>query len=205
MRGNIMDVQAFEKTINKVDGIINSKIVVDGEQAIEIHILADSLRSPKQIVRDVETALLVTYDYRVDRKIVSIAQTESEDKKGLRRIRFTGISLSTYENTVECTIKLDHDGEEFCITESGIRTSSGKNLIIARSAVKAVEAIIGQTSIFDVQNVLIHNYNDVSFVSVLINMISRNGEEALIGSAIVRNNTDEAIAKAALDAVNRRL
>lgn len=200
-----MDVQAFEKTINKVDGIINSKIVVDGDQATEIHILADSLRSPKQIVRDVETALLVTYDYRVDRKIVSIAQTESEDKKGLRRIRFTGISLSTYENIVECTIKLDHDGEEFCITERGIRTSSGKKLIIARAAVKAVEVIIGQTSIFDVQNVLIHNYNDISFVSVLINMISRNGEETLIGSAIVRNNADEAIAKAALDAVNRRL
>lgn len=200
-----MDVQAFEKTINKIDGIINSKIVADGDQILEMHILADSLRSPKQIVRDVETALLVTYDYRVDRKIMSIAQTESEEKRGIRRIKFTGISLSTYETTVECTIKLDHDGDEYCVTESGIRTSSGKKFVVAKAAVKAVETIIGQTSIFDVQNILIHNNNDIPFVSVLINMISRNGEETLIGSALIRNNIDEAIAKATLDAVNRRL
>lgn len=200
-----MDVQAFEKTINKVDGIINSKVVLDGEQISEIHILADNLRSAKQIVRDVETALLVSYNYRVDRKIVSIAQTESEDRKGIRRIKFNGISLSTYENIVECTIKLDHDGEEYSVTESAIRTNNGKKLVVAKAAVKAVEQIIGQSSVFDVQNVVINNYGDISFVSVLINMISRNGEEILIGSVLVKNNLDEAIARAALDAVNRRL
>lgn len=200
-----MDVQAFEKTINKVDGIINSKVVLDGEQISEMHILADNLRSAKQIVRDVETALLVSYNYRVDRKIVSIAQTESEDRKGIRRIKFNGISLSTYENIVECTIKLDHDGEEYSVTESAIRTNNGKKLVVAKAAVKAVEQIIGQSSVFDVQNVVINNYGDITFVSVLINMISRNGEEILIGSVLVKNNLDEAIARAALDAVNRRL
>lgn len=200
-----MDVQALESTINKIDGIINSKLVLDEGQVSELHILADNFRSPKQIVRDIETALLVIYDYRIDRKVVSIAQIEAEGRKKICRIRFNGITLSSYENFIECTVSLEHDGEEYSITEKGVRTSSNKNLIIAKASVKAVQSIIGQASIFDIQNVSVHNHDDIYFVSVLVNMISKNGEEILVGSALVKNDIDESVVRAVLDAVNRRL
>ena len=42
-------------------------------------------------------------------------------------------------------------------------------------------------------------------VVVYVNMVSQRGEDALTGSAIVKQDTWKAVVNAALDAVNRRL
>ena len=82
-----MDFGNFQEVINKIDGIINSKVVVDKNNITELHILANNLRAPKQIVRDIESILLATFDYRIDRKKISIAQIQTDDQEKLRRIK----------------------------------------------------------------------------------------------------------------------
>jgi hypothetical protein len=81
-----MDFTAFQNLINKIDGVINSKIIVEKEDITEIHILANKLRSAKQIVRDVESCILASFDYRIDRRVVSIAQIETDDHDSIKRI-----------------------------------------------------------------------------------------------------------------------
>lgn len=200
-----MDFLAFQGIINKIEGVISTKIVEDNNDISEIHILASTLRAPKQIVRDIETALITTFDYRVDRKIISIAQVQSEYDEKLKRIKFDGISLTTCDNTAECTVTLIYDEEDYCITQRGIKTVSNKKKIVADTTIKVVEKILGQPSVFDIQDVIITNSGGISFVSVLVNMIVNGNEEIMVGSAVVKSDVSESIAKATLDAINRRV
>ncbi|HEY5562504.1 MAG TPA: hypothetical protein VIK72_12265 [Clostridiaceae bacterium] len=200
-----MDFLLFKDTIDKIEGVMNSKIVSEGNALKEIHILASNTRSAKQIVRDVETAIITIYDYKVDRKIISIAQIDSDYDEKLKRIKYEGITLTIKDNTAECTVTLIYDEEIYVVTQSGIRTTSNSRRLIADTTLKVVEKILGQTTLFDIQEVIIQSSGDIQFTVVLVNMLLQGNEETVVGSAIIKNDTNEAITKATLGAINRRV
>jgi hypothetical protein len=200
-----MDFSAIQETINKIDGVITTKVVSEGDIIQEVHILANKLRAPKQIVRDIESSLLALFDYRIDRKVISIAQIQTDDYKTIKRIIFDGISFITSGNTVECSVSLIYDEEEYSATQTAVKTTANKRKVVAAAAIKAVEDILKHAFIFDIQDVLINNSKDITVISVLVNIIEDENEEMTVGSAIVKNDVNEAIVKATLDAVNRRV
>lgn len=200
-----MDFDVFHGLISKIDGVINAKLVADADTIQELHILANKLRSPKQIVRDIESSLVASYDYRIDRKVISIAQIDTDDTKTINRIKFDGILIGTSGNVLQCTVRLNSEDEEYEISLSGIRTIANSRKLVAEATIRAVEKIIGQASIFDIQDVIVTTNRDITFVSVLINMVTGMNEEAMVGSVIVKNDINEAIVKATLDAINRRV
>ena len=200
-----MNFLAFQDTINKIDSVISSKVIVVDGELTEIHVLSNNSRSPKQIVRDVETAIITIYDYRIDRKIISIAQIETEYDEKLKRIKFDGISFSASDNITECTVSLIYEDEEYSVAQRGIRTLANKRKIVADTTIKVVEKILGLSALFDIQDVNIHSSNSVNFVTVLVNMLINGNEETMVGAAIVKNDENEAIAKATLGTINRRV
>jgi hypothetical protein len=200
-----MDFTAIQGLIRKIDGVMSVKLVIEEDELREVHILGNTLRAPKQIVRDIESSLLAAFDYRIDRKIISIAQIQNDDNIALRRIKYSGIDFKTEGNALDCTVYLSHDGEEFSEKITGIKTAANRKKIVAAATVRSVEAILGQAFLFNVEDVFIHTYRDINYVTVIVNMVLNENEETMIGSAIVRQDANEAIAKAALDAVNRRI
>ena len=53
------DLTDYEVLINKIPGIISSRFVTNSDnEIIELHVLANIYRSPKQLVRDIQSALL---------------------------------------------------------------------------------------------------------------------------------------------------
>lgn len=200
-----MNFSSFYEVINKIDGVTHVKLIYDNDSLQEMHILASTLRSPKQIVRDVESALLAVFDYRIDRKVISIAQIDTGDYKDIKRIRYEGISVETKDQRVECKIRLNYEDEEYLASESAVKTALNRRKVVAKATVLAVEKILGQSSIFDIQDVLVSTSRDITFVTIIVNMIMDENEEVMIGAAIVKNDINEAIAKATLDAVNRRI
>ena len=200
-----MDTQVIQTAINRIEGVISSKVISEKNDVKEVHVVTTTSRYPKQIVRDIESSLLASLDYRVDRKKISIAQIVDEDREEQLRIKFGGVTLKTFENTIESSVRLHHKGEEYSVTLVGINTSSSRKKSVADATVKSVEKILGKTFLFEVQDVIITTSNDVTFVSVLVNMVVGKGEETMVGSAIAKDDINNAIAKATLDAVNRRI
>jgi hypothetical protein len=200
-----MDVVQFHEIINKIDGVKNVKIIEENDEILELHILANKLRSPKQIVRDIESSLIAVFDYRIDRKVISIAQIETNETKAINRIKYEGISSQNAGTMIECSVKLSYEDEEFEVPVSKVRTQANVKKIVAEATLRSVEKVIGQTVVFDIQDILVSSTRDISFVSVFVNIVAENNEETVIGSAIVRTDINDAIAKATLDAVNRRL
>lgn len=200
-----MDFMAFQELISKIQGVTNAKVVFDGNELKEVHVISNALRSPKQVVRDIESILLAIYDYKIDRKIISIAQIDTGESRKIGRIIYEGISLGVKDNYVQCEVKLTVDGEEYSSVQRAISTRMNKYRVISKATVAAVEQIIGQDSIFDVEDIITNNSKDMIFVTVIINMINNFTEDKLLGSAIVRGDINEAIAKATLDAINRKV
>jgi hypothetical protein len=200
-----MNFLEFEELINKIEGVVNSKIVIGDVDISEVHILANTLKSPKQIVRDIESILLASHNYRIDRNKISIAQIRTEDKRAFNRIKFSGVIMKTMDTTIECAVKLTHEEQEYEVSQIGIKTALNKRKIVAGSTIKAVEKILGQAYLFDLQDVMLSSSNDIEFVSILVNMVISGQQEVMVGSAVVKNDINEAIVKATLDAVNRRI
>lgn len=200
-----MDFDAFQNMIAKIDGVINVKLIDENDEIKEIHILANNLRAPKQIVRDIESSLMAAYGYRIDRKVISIAQIQTEDSEDFRRIKYNGINLKTEGIALECSVNLIYEGEEYCELVSGIKTASNRKKIVADATVKTIEKILGQAYLFNVEDVILNNSRDINFVSVLVNMVVNEEEQTMVGSAIVKLDINEAIVKATLDAINRRI
>lgn len=200
-----MEYDVIQGMIRKIEGVLNVKLVIEEEGIKEIHILANNLRAPKQIVRDIESSLLAAYDYRIDRKVISIAQIQTDDSETLRRVKYSGIDFKTEGNALECSVFLLHDGEEYSEKVTGIKTAANRRKIVASATVRSVEAILGQAYLFNVEDVAIHTSRDINFVTVLVNMVVSDNEETMVGSAVIKHDVNEAIAKATLDAVNRRI
>lgn len=200
-----MNFLEFQEIINKINGVIVSKVHVENDNLTEIHVLASNSRSPKQIVRDIESSIMASFNYRIDRKIISIAQIQSEDNDNTKRIKFIGVSFNSSDKEIECSVRLKYDEEEFSASQTGIKTIWNRKRIVADTTLKALEKVLGKSPMFEVQDVMILTKNETSFVTVLVNLITNENEEALVGSVIVGNDTNEAIAKATLDAVNRRI
>jgi len=77
--------------------------------------------------------------------------------------------------------------------------------VVAKATIAAVEKILGQSYVFDIQDVIISTSRDTTFVSVVVNMVINENEETMVGAAVVKNDINEAVAKATLDAVNRKI
>lgn len=68
-----------EQLLGALAGVVSAHIITnDAGEMVEIHILATPELHPKQVVRNVESALSAGLGIQVDRRIVSVAQIRTE-------------------------------------------------------------------------------------------------------------------------------
>lgn len=75
-----------ERLLGSLAGVVSAHVVADaGGEIVEIHILSSSDLHPKQVVRNVESALSAGMGLQIDRRIVSVAQIRADvDTNGHR-------------------------------------------------------------------------------------------------------------------------
>jgi hypothetical protein len=65
----------IEATLRELKGVCGARVVADEKGLIqEIHLLVENERNPKQVVRDVESALMAHFGISVDHRKISVAQ-----------------------------------------------------------------------------------------------------------------------------------
>ena len=79
--GSVLPIQRAEELLATLPGVISARIVASSNGAVEeIHILTTTEVSPKQTVRNVESALIAHLGMRVSHKKISVA-TSSEGQR----------------------------------------------------------------------------------------------------------------------------
>ncbi len=111
-----------QELVGQLPGIQSCRLVCNDWGAIEeFHVLAGDERHPKQIVRDIESALAAKWGLQVDHKRVSVASLTSGSGRSGEQSTGSGtawIELVSIRST-------SHPGQQYLEVEVTVRTASG--------------------------------------------------------------------------------
>ena len=213
------DADQCRAILSNLPDIFAAGLRFDDDQLVEIHVLASIERSPKQISRDIQSALFATYGIEVDHRIISIAQlpedpfrhvieadTVSSETSSVREVRllFTGIDSSQKNGIFEASVYLSCDTKSCTGTARCRNTEMQRNRAVANATLEAVNELLGSEyfTLMEVKQV------NISEVSITLSVIEYQGNNMsapiiLIGAAVQQDNTPASIVRSTLDALNR--
>ncbi len=194
-------LREIEDIISKIEGIKAVKVVGDGEDIKEIHILASAEKNPKQVVRDVETAIFAITGLKIDRKIVSVAQITGE---AIRRRRIALVDLERIDKKFEVTyrVTVQKEGEEYSGESTGPLTSPSVPIIIGKALINALHEEDIAISVDDVQMAKVFNRE---YILSHLTCFDGNGEWEVIGIAPRGENFERSCALSIIDALEKVL
>ncbi len=198
---------SMEDIINSLPDIISSKVVLDeNKNIIELHILSNNNRNPKQISRDVQSALAAKFGISVDHKKISIAQVAfNESPINSFRLIIDSINYSTIGNIAEITVNLKKGDELYEGRATGANSTMNTYRLIASATLDCIHKLLNVSNSFVVEDIERITLAKQDVITIAISFITAYQEELLVGCAIIRKNEKESIVKATLDAINRRI
>lgn len=199
----------IESVIRTLTNVISARVVTSKTGVIEeIHLLTDSGRAPKQMVRDVESALMAQFNIELDHKKVSVAQTQNGKRLKFSdsRLRFSDVSISLNGVKAEAIVRLKSNEEIYEGKATGHSSSHSQLRLVATATLRAIENCHGSDGSLVLEDLTSSvALSGRNIVVVYISVITSRDEDALTGSAIVKQDLWKAVVNATLDAVNRRL
>ena len=133
----------------------------------------------------------------------SSAQAPAEAAKHPRPA-LTSITVSTSEGESHITVELIVGGVVFSGRASGPGAPAHRPRIVASAALAALSELLGMPAQIESAQLIEAGIREVA-VTVLTIAIPRFGDQTLCGSAIVRGDAEDAVARSVLAALNRRL
>lgn len=213
----------YEEMICRVQGVFSSKVKVDDAdgEIIECHVLADRSRNVKQLVRDVQSALMAKFHVDLDYKLISVAQVDNldsiiassskveqpteEPKFEVPRAQLKSFMMGYEGNSIKAIVTLAVGELTYTGEANGNSGINSRYRTLAQAVVNAVNYNTDQVLTLSILDVQKFNINGQSAYAVAIFYGNKGREETLLGAAIIREDENMAVVKAALDALNRRL
>jgi hypothetical protein len=198
-------VEEIEKSINKLNGVLFSKIVLAENQDIkEVHVITKDFYSPKKISRDIESLLIAKYNISLDYRKISIAQVRDE-KDYSHRLKLSDISVSSNEENLHVIVKLENNNKYFEGKISCVNWDQNREYVVARATLDAITSFLNGKIFFQVDEIRKLKMDSKEIVLISINLINAQGKENLVGSALTGNDPNKTVVHAILKAVNRRI
>jgi hypothetical protein len=225
-------IEEAESLLSSLAGVLSARIVARPGGAVEeVHVLTTEAVSPKQTVRNVESALLAHFDLAVDHRKISVAQTSKnlppQSAWGVSaapameppvrrndRILFVGFRVEMEaSHRVRATVELEWQGESYQGVSSGASLPKTRMEALAGATLRAVEATVEAVRVargtrtppvvLAVEGVKEVDAFDRKFVLVAVHAMRGRTVVSLAGAAGVDGNPDQAVILAALVATDR--
>src|SRR5881409_2716817 len=210
-------VKRAEKLIAGLTGVLSARVVVTplGEVS-EIHVLTLSDVQPKQVVRNVESALMAQLGMKIDHRKISVAQTadvrpieqlqedaiSSRAKKRVVVFRRLEVRPADRPQRVVVRVKLSFGDREAEAEEMGTDTLRNRVEAAARAAALCLDDLIPDNSIALEGAALIDAF-DRKFVFAAVHGLGGREAQLLTGTCEIRESAERSAVLAVLDATNR--
>lgn len=198
----------MQEAIERVRGVVASRVVTEGGAISEIHILAQAGRTAKQIVRDVETVCAAQFGITLDHRKVSVAIIQSPaegERPPVRRPEVTSVRVETSERRTRVQVTLNVGGASYEGSAEGIGGAVHRLRVAASAALDALQRCLGNGCRFELADLVPFHLGGWDGYLAGVVMVSAFGVEELVGSALVKVDDMDAAIRAVLDAVNRRI
>lgn len=210
-------VRRAENLLTSLEGVLSARVVTTplGEVS-EVHILAHAGLQPKQLVRNIESALLAQLGLKVDHRKISIAQTAEvkpleavergavRDRAMKRAALFESLFVAPGKrpHRIMIQVALSFAGRTAQAEEEISDTPRSKVEGAARAAVGVLDQLLSDHSVA-LEGAKIMNAFDREFVLVAVQGLGGREAVLLIGTAEIKESAERAAVFAVLDATNR--
>jgi len=201
----------YSEYIAKLPGVINANVVFESDEVEEIHVLADMSRSPKQIVRDVQSLLMAQFQKEIDHRVVSVAQIDYDMlptiAKPLPRLVIEAVTVAKRREFTEVEVTLSSNGKMFLGKKSALKDNYDLYRGIAQATLSAVVISCDLPQAYTVLEVRFIEIAGGRLAIVCVSLSSPNNNAGYRFSGTAFSLEDDALAvvKATLSAVNRRI
>ena len=195
---------AWKELVTQLPGILGAEFSLENDIIREVHILSDQSRSPKQIVRDVQSALLARFRVELDHRVVSVAQVPGPIARRGRLI-CDRLELSTGRSGASASVYLNLEDKIYHGSSQCDLSTTGRFRSIALATVDALNQVLAPGCSFSLDEIRSTALGEHQ--AMLVGLLLKNGgkTEALLGACYEGEDPNFSAALATLDAVNRRL
>ena len=208
-----IDLRDVEVELCRLPDVTAVRIVADHlDRPIEVHVLALATKHAKQVVRDVQSVALASFGLEIDRRIVSVVQLDATGDgsptaapHAPARPRIGAIETQTAELRSTIRVHLTMSDDEVVGFAEGSVAAAARPRLVATATIDALRQLERAADCLDVDSAQCVRVGADDVAVVTIVLVEPPREHRLTGSAIVHQHADDAIVRAVLDAVNRRL
>jgi hypothetical protein len=226
--GSVLPIKRAEELLATLPGVIAARMIASPNGAVdEIHVLTTAEVTPKQTVRNIESALIAHLGMRVDHRKISVATTVEAPRTegkflpnddaapakevggkvedgGRRRYYFEDVEVRrSRAKGVTCRVTLRRGDDSFSGEAEGVESERSRADLAARAAVQAILSAEGSERSLALDGVKIVDAFDREFVFVGVTARWGRDTALLTGSCEIRDSAETASVLAVLDATNR--
>ena len=210
-------VRRAENLLTSLEGILSARVVTTplGEVS-EVHILAQAGLAPKQLVRNIESALLAQLGLKVDHRKISIAQTAEvrpieaperdavRDRMLQRALLFENLSVSPglRPHRIMITVTLSYRGQTESAEEEASDTPRSRVEGAARASITVLDRLLTESSVA-LEGAKIVEAFDREFAFVAVQGLGGRETILMTGTSEIKESAERAAVFAVLDATNR--
>ncbi len=226
-------IQRAEDLLTSLPGVVSVRVVArPGGEIEEIHLLTTTEVSPKQTVRNVESALKAHFHLEVDHRKISVAQSSDAVKKVEKepepqkpvliekivparsesRILFVGHQVETARGRrVKVAVNLEWDGREYVGEALGTDLPRSRLETVARATLASIEeTVLAQDRngvragvTLALDGVKEMEAFDRTYILVGVNAVHERDVVTLAGASPVEGTAERAVILATLQATHR--
>jgi hypothetical protein len=219
-----VDLAEVEAELKRIPGVTAVRMVTDQfERPVEVHVLATPAKHAKQVVRDIQSVAKVSFDMELDHRVISVVQLDNDNlpdsvqasvvngnavdgDRDDDRITVSRVGTSRHGLRCTATVGLRRGDVEEVGEADGTVASGNVNVLIAKATLDALSRHDPRAGRLDVEAAALQHLGGRSFATASLVLLNPPYEEVLLGSAPVRAaGPEDAVARAVLDATNRRL
>jgi hypothetical protein len=208
------ELRALEDELCRLGGVLAVRVVGDRTgRPIEVHVLADQSKPAKQTVRDVRAVAQTIFGLELDHRIVSVAQLDSAGLHAPEagspapspRWRIGRVHFEAQGVRAQVRVVLVDGDLEYAGYAEGSVAAVVRPQLVASATLDAVRQADSAAEAVQIVSADITRVGPARVAVVTVVYVEPPAEFFVSGSAVVRHDRDEAVARAVLDATNRRL
>lgn len=215
-------LRQVEQLLLGLEGVNSIKLVSDGHGGIdEVHVVGAPAVGPKQIVRNIESALLAEFGLQIDHRKISVAQVQAPDisaeqaatkeepgvatkPEEARRLLLDGLEVERKAgDRVECRISLQSGEDTYVGAADGPDFARSRLEVAARAVLDALNAATLDDIDLRLEGVEHVEAFGKGFVITVIQGREHRSSVSLPGISAVSDSREEAAVLACLQATNR--
>lgn len=222
--GSVLPLKKAEELLATLQDVVSARITADSTGAIEsVHVLIMGTTTPKQVVRNIESALMAQLGMRVDHRKISVATSvkrPTTDPGGQPAVGDTKTAFTAtvagralyFEDVevrgsrakgVSCKVTLRRGKEQYVGEAEGFESDKSRVELAARATIAAIALCDGGELKLSLEGAKVMDAFERQLV--LVGVLVRQGRTnvLLTGSCEVKESMETASALAVLNATNR--